>query len=255
VAARSSTFATHPSRVAPLPAIDGPVPDRKYGNADKLPWQEKQIAVADRSPTAFYDNVYNVLRRGELVILPTETVYGLAADALSATAVAKIFETKQRPHFDPLIVHLPGPDWLEKIAVIKGDARPLIERLATAFWPGPLTMVLPKTEWIPSLVTAGLTTVAVRMSAHPIFREVVQSFGQPLAAPSANRFGRISPTTAADVLEELVGRIPLIVDGGSTTHGIESTVIAPRGGVIEILRPGPITREELESFGQVQFRN
>ena len=196
-----------------------------------------------------------LLQAGEIVALPTETVYGLAADALSAPAVAKIFETKQRPHFDPLIVHLPGPDWLEKIAVIKGDARPLIERLATAFWPGPLTMVLPKTEWIPSLVTAGLTTVAVRMSAHPIFREVVQSFGQPLAAPSANRFGRISPTTAADVLEELVGRIPLIVDGGSTTHGIESTVIAPRGGVIEILRPGPITREELESFGQVQFRN
>jgi L-threonylcarbamoyladenylate synthase len=196
-----------------------------------------------------------LLQTGEIVALPTETVYGLAADALSATAVAKIFETKERPHFDPLIVHLPDRDWLEKVTVIKEEARPLIERLTAAFWPGPLTMVLPKTELIPSLVTAGLTTVGVRMSAHPIFREIVQSFGQPLAAPSANRFGRISPTTAEDVREELLGRIPLIVDGGSTAHGIESTVIALRAGKIEILRPGPVTREELASFGQVTLRN
>jgi L-threonylcarbamoyladenylate synthase len=196
-----------------------------------------------------------LLQAGDVVALPTETVYGLAADALSGTAVAKIFETKERPHFDPLIVHLPERDWLERVTVINEEARPLVERLTNTFWPGPLTIVLPKTEWIPSLVTAGLTTVGVRMSAHSIFREIAQSFGQPLAAPSANRFGRISPTTAADVQEELSGRIPLIVDGGSTIHGIESTVIAPRGGVIEILRPGPITREELASLGKVQLRN
>jgi L-threonylcarbamoyladenylate synthase len=196
-----------------------------------------------------------LLQAGDVVALPTETVYGLGADALSGTAVAKIFETKERPHFDPLIVHLPERNWLERVTVIDKEARSLIERLTNTFWPGPLTIVLPKTELIPSLVTAGLTTVGVRMSAHPIFREIVQTFGQPLAAPSANRFGRISPTTAADVLEELSGRIPLIVDGGSTIHGIESTVIAPLDGVIEILRPGPITREELAFFGKVQLRN
>lgn len=194
-----------------------------------------------------------LLRANEVVALPTETVYGLAADALSPAAVAKIFETKDRPHFDPLIVHLPDQSWLEKLTLIEEETRPLIESLTAAFWPGPLTMVLPKTKLVPSLVTAGLTTVGVRMSAHPIFREIAQAFGQPLAAPSANRFGRISPTRAADVLEELAGRIPMIVDGGSTTHGIESTVIAPRAGKIEILRPGPITREELASFGQVQL--
>jgi L-threonylcarbamoyladenylate synthase len=194
-----------------------------------------------------------LLRAGEVVALPTETVYGLAADALSATAVAKIFKTKERPHFDPLIAHLPDQGWLERVALIEEEARLLIERLTSSFWPGPLTLVLPKTELIPALVSAGLTTIAVRISAHPVFREVVQAFEQPLAAPSANRFGRISPTTAADVLEELSGRIPLIVDGGSTTHGIESTVIAIREGKIEILRPGPITREELAKFGEVQF--
>src|SRR5262249_38168122 len=123
-----------------------------------------------------------LLRAGEVVALPTETVYGLAADALAATAVAKIFDTKERPRFDPLIVHLPDQGWFERVALIAEEARSLIERLTSSFWPGPLTMVMPKTELIPSLVTAGLTTVAVRMSAHPIFREIVQAFGQPLAA-------------------------------------------------------------------------
>ena len=195
-----------------------------------------------------------LLRAGEVVALPTETVYGLAADALSARAVVKIFETKERPHFDPLIVHLPQRDWLERVAVIENGTRALIEKLIAAFWPGPLTIVVPRTEIIPSIVTAGLTTVAVRMSAHPLFAEVVQAFGQPLAAPSANRFGRISPTSAADVAEELSGRIPLIVDGGATHHGIESTVVAPRDGKIEVLRSGPITREQLAKFGEVRSR-
>ncbi len=195
-----------------------------------------------------------LLRAGEVVALPTETVYGLAADALSAKATVKIFETKERPRFDPLIVHLPELDWLERVAVIEGGTRALIEKLIAAFWPGPLTIVMPRTEIIPSIVTAGLTTVAARMSAHPLFSEVVQTFGRPLAAPSANRFGRISPTSAADVAEELFGRIPLIVDGGATQHGIESTVIAPHGGRIEVLRSGPITREELAKFGEVRRR-
>ncbi len=194
------------------------------------------------------------LRADAVVALPTETVYGLAADALSAKAVVKIFETKERPHFDPLIVHLPERDWLERVAVIEEGTRALIEKLIAAFWPGPLTIVMARTEIIPSIVTAGLTTVAVRMSAHPLFSEVVQAFGRPVAAPSANRFGRISPTSAADVAEELFGRIPLIVDGGTTQHGIESTVIAPHGGRIEVLRSGPITREDLAKFGEVRRR-
>jgi L-threonylcarbamoyladenylate synthase len=189
---------------------------------------------------------------GEVVALPTETVYGLAADALSEKAVVKIFETKERPRFDPLIVHLPERDWLERVVAIENDVRPLVERLTNSFWPGPLTIVLPKTELVPSVVTAGLTTVAARMSAHPLFAEVVAAFGKPLAAPSANRFGQISPTSATDVAEELSGRIPLIVDGGRTEHGIESTVIALREEAIEILRPGPITPEELSKFGQLR---
>lgn len=196
----------------------------------------------------------SLLQAGEIVALPTETVYGLAADALSAEAVVKIFETKGRPRFDPLIVHLPDLSWLEKVAVVEGDARARIEKLIAAFWPGPLTIVLPRTELVPPIVTAGLATIAIRMSAHPLFAEVVRAFGRPLAAPSANRFGRISPTAASHVAEELSGRIPLIVDGGATEHGIESTVIAVRDGGMAMLRAGPITREELAKFGEIRSR-
>jgi L-threonylcarbamoyladenylate synthase len=196
-----------------------------------------------------------LLREEKIVALPTETVYGLAADALSAEAVVKIFEAKERPRFDPLIVHLPELEWLERLAVVEEGARALIEKLIASFWPGPLTLVLPRSDLVPSIVTAGLETIALRMSAHPLFAEVVRTFGRPLAAPSANRFGRISPTTAADVAEELSGRIPLIVDGGATEHGIESTVIALRAGGIDVLRAGPITGEELAKFGAVRNRN
>ena len=195
-----------------------------------------------------------LLRAGEAVALPTETVYGLAADALADQAVVKIFETKERPRFDPLIVHLPSRDWLPRIALVEEATQSLVDQLTNSFWPGPLSIVLPRTEIVSTLVSAGLTTVAARMSAHPVFQEIVQAFGQPLAAPSANRFGRISPTSAAAVFEELSGRIPLIVDGGPTAHGIESTVIALRADRIEILRPGPVTREELEKFGEVHLR-
>lgn len=193
-----------------------------------------------------------LLRAGEVVALPTETVYGLAADALSANAVVKIFETKERPRFDPLIVHLPEMDWLEQVATVDAAMHRLIDGLILSFWPGPLTLVLPKDEIVPSIVTAGLPTVAVRLSAHPVFSEIVRAFGRPLAAPSANRFGRISPTSAADVAEELSGRIPLILDGGDAQHGLESTVIAPRDGVIELLRAGPITREQLARYAKVR---
>jgi L-threonylcarbamoyladenylate synthase len=192
-----------------------------------------------------------LLRQGEIVALPTETVYGLAADALNPIAVAKIFEAKGRPRFDPLIVHIPEQDWLEKIADLPTQDRQLILQLAEKFWPGPFTMVLPKRDIVLEIVTAGLDTVAVRISAHPTFSEIVQAFGKPLAAPSANRFGRISPTIAKHVLDELDGHIPLIIDAGPTTHGIESTIVAVRDGKIDILRRGPITSEQLSAFGAV----
>jgi L-threonylcarbamoyladenylate synthase len=207
------------------------------------------VARADREDAV--SQAVAVLEKGEPVALPTETVYGLAADALNPIAVAKIFETKERPHFDPLIVHLPDRDWLEKISELPAPDRPLILKLMESFWPGPLTIVLPKRAIVPEIVTAGLETVAVRFSAHPVFIRVLREFGKPLAAPSANRFGRISPTTAQHVLEELGGRIPLIIDAGPTSLGLESTIVAPRRGQIDILRRGPVTEEELSAFGRV----
>ncbi len=187
------------------------------------------------------------LAAGEPAALPTETVYGLAADALSPSACAKIFEAKDRPLNDPLIVHVPSPDWLDKLAHTTPSARALAEK----FWPGPLTLVLPRREIVPDIVTAGEDTVAVRMSAHAVFDTVVKKFGKPLAAPSANRFGRISPTTAGHVLAELDGRIPLILDGGPCTHGIESTIVHVLPGGLQILRHGPITEDDLRPFAPI----
>jgi len=192
-----------------------------------------------------------LLRKGDLVALPTETVYGLAANALNPIAVAKIFEAKERPRFDPLIVHLPNRDWLGRIVDVPAGDRQLIDKLTDKFWPGPLTIVLPKREIVPDIATAGLETVAVRLSAHPVFAEIVGELDEPLAAPSANRFGRVSPTTAQDVLDELDGRIPLIVDAGPTEHGIESTIVAVRDGKIAVLRRGPITDEQLSEFADI----
>jgi L-threonylcarbamoyladenylate synthase len=192
-----------------------------------------------------------LLREGEIVALPTETVYGLAADALNPIAVAKIFEAKERPRFDPLIVHLPDRDWLEKVVALPVQDRQLILDLADTFWPGPFTMVLPKREMVPEIVTAGLDTVGVRVSVHRVFSEIIRALRKPLAAPSANRFGRVSPTTAQHVLDELKERIPLIIDGGPTAHGIESTIVAICAGGIRILRRGPITEEQLSEFGKI----
>ena len=192
-----------------------------------------------------------LLRKGELVALPTETVYGLAANALNPLAVAKIFEAKERPRFDPLIVHLPNRDWLERIVEVPAGDRQLIGKLVDTFWPGPFTIVLPKSELVPGIVTAGFDTVAVRLSAHPVFDEIVGDLDEPLAAPSANRFGRVSPTTAQHVLDELEGRIPLILDAGPTEHGIESTIVAIGDSKIAILRRGPITHEQLAEFAEV----
>jgi L-threonylcarbamoyladenylate synthase len=213
---------------------------------------ETRVLPTD-TPQALADAVadgVNLLVAGKCVALPTETVYGLAADALRGEAVAKIFEAKERPFFDPLIVHLPTWDWLERLARVES---PIVEKLIEKFWPGPLTLVLPRRDIVPDIVTAGLDTVALRMSAHHVFRAVALQFGKPLAAPSANRFGRISPTTAEHVAKELSGRIPLIVDGGPCMIGIESTVVAVEKGRLRILRAGPVTLEELSAYGEVDF--
>lgn len=188
-----------------------------------------------------------LIAAGELVALPTETVYGLGAAALDPMACARIFEAKERPLNDPLIVHLPDRQWLECLA----QPNALALRLANAYWPGPLTLVLPRQNLVPDLVTAGQSTVALRMSAHPVFARISQIYGKPIAAPSANRFGRISPTSASHVLSELEGRIPLIIDGGPCLYGIESTIVRVHEQGVEILRHGPITKEQLSEFGPV----
>jgi len=198
-------------------------------------------------PTRGIPEAVEILTSGDPVALPTETVYGLAADALSPTACAKIFEAKERPLSDPLIVHVPSPEWLDKLA----RPTPAALALAEKFWPGPLTLVLPRREIVPDIVTAGEDTVAVRMSAHAVFDAVVKKFVKPLAAPSANRFGRISPTTAEHVLAELGGRIPLILDGGPCAHGIESTIVHVRPEGLQILRHGPITEDDLRPFAPI----
>ena len=197
------------------------------------------------------ERAVDLLHQGETVALPTETVYGLAADALAEDAVLKIFQAKSRPRFDPLIVHLPNTDWVDQVAIVDAAARSRFDRLRKQFWPGPLTFVFPKQTRIPDAVTAGLETVAFRLSSHPVFQKTIAAFGRPLAAPSANRFGRISPTAAAHVVEELDGLIPLVIDGGPTAHGLESTIVALRNDRIEVLRRGPITEEQLSEFGHV----
>ncbi len=198
-----------------------------------------------------------LLRAGEIVALPTETVYGLAADAWNPEAVAKVFAAKERPSFDPLIVHLASRGDLKKVALVPEDIAETVAKLTAAFWPGPLTLILPKHPDLPDLVTAGLATVAVRQSAHPVFRAVVKELGRPLAAPSANRFGRISPTSGSAVMKELEGRIPLIVDAGACSEGLESTIISiqPREGkkpLFLLHRAGPVTKEQLQDYGRVE---
>ena len=198
-----------------------------------------------------------LLRAGEIVALPTETVYGLAADAFNPEAVAKVFSAKERPSFDPLIVHIASRGDLKNVAIVPPEIEETVNKLIAAFWPGPLTLILPKHPDVPDLVTSGLPSVAVRQSAHPVFRAVNKELGHPIAAPSANRFGRISPTSASAVMKELEGRIPLIVDAGACAEGVESTIISiePRDGkkpIFRLHRAGPITKEQLQEYGRVE---
>jgi L-threonylcarbamoyladenylate synthase len=183
-----------------------------------------------------------LLEAGELVAFPTETVYGLGADAANPAAVARIFAAKGRPRTHPLIVHVSG------VAAARPWAAELPEaaaRLAAAFWPGPLTLVLPKAARVPEAVTGGQASVALRAPAHPVARALLAAFGRGIAAPSANRYGRISPTRAADVREELGDRVALVLDGGDCEVGLESTIVACLGNRVTLLRPGSISRSQV----------
>ena len=184
---------------------------------------------------------------GQPVAVPTETVYGLAADATNAEAVARIYEAKGRPSFNPLIVHVPDLESALRIGAFDDEAL----ALAKAHWPGPLTLVVPlrAESGIASLVTAGLGSIALRVPAHPAMQALLRATGRPLAAPSANASGRISPTRASHVLASLGGRIPLIIDGGPTERGIESTIVAATGGPLRLLRRGPIDVAAAETAG------
>lgn len=186
-----------------------------------------------------------LLRAGEVVAIPTETVYGLAANAYDGNAVSKIFKAKGRPQDNPLIVHIAKVETLSDLAA---EVPKAAKKLAATFWPGPLTMILPKSEKIPDAVSAGLPTVAVRMPSHPVAHAVIEAAGVPLAAPSANLSGSPSPTNAKYVLEDMHDRIPLILDGGSSAVGVESTVITLATARPRVLRPGGITVEQLRAL-------
>ena len=210
-----------------------------------LPFSPEAIAEAARLIVA-----------GEAVAVPTETVYGLAADATNAEAVARIYEAKGRPAFNPLIVHVSNLPAAQRIGQFDDEAL----ELAGRHWPGPLTLVVPLREeaGIASIVTAGLATIGLRVPAHPAMQALLRVIGRPLAAPSANASGSISPTRAEHVLKSLGERIPLIVDGGPTGRGLESTIVAATGGPLRLLRPGPIavdaeiaTSEKVEAPGQL----
>jgi len=202
---------------------------------DRMDEPESQRAMAQAA---------SILRRGGTVALPTETVYGLGANALDLKAVAAIFAAKERPGWDPLIVHVADEAML---AAVVGDVPEAARRLMRAFWPGPLTLLLPRSAQVPDAVTAGRPLVGVRMPGHPVALEVIRRAGVPIAAPSANRFGHTSPTTAEHVLEDLDGRIDAVVDAGPTAFGVESTVLDANTSPILIYRPGAVTVEQVRA--------
>jgi L-threonylcarbamoyladenylate synthase len=211
-----------------------------------LPFSDDAVAEAAR-----------LILAGQVVAVPTETVYGLAADATNPDAVARIYEAKGRPSFNPLIIHVPDLQSAERVAELTGGLRQLAEQ----HWPGPLTLVAPRCEdsGIASLATAGLDTIAVRVPRHPAMQALLRAVGHPLAAPSANASGSISPTRAGHVLRSLKGRIPLIVDAGPSEGGIESTIVGENEGKLRLLRPGlivlmdakPVSGGSIEAPGQL----
>jgi L-threonylcarbamoyladenylate synthase len=205
-----------------------------------------QTRVAPYSDDAVAEAARLILA-GEPVAVPTETVYGLSADATNAKAVARIYEAKTRPSFNPLIVHVSTIESAESIGELNAEAR----RLAERHWPGPLTLVVPLRQGagIASIVTAGLPTIGLRVPAHPAMQALLRAVDRPLAAPSANASGSISPTRAEHVLKSLGGRILLIIDAGATERGLESTIVAATGGPLRLLRPGPIEVDAEQASG------
>ncbi|GCE12551.1 L-threonylcarbamoyladenylate synthase [Tengunoibacter tsumagoiensis] len=209
-------------------------------------YETQILAVQPAEPEAAkIAQAATLIQAGELVVFPTETVYGLGANALNPQAVEQIFVAKGRPFNDPLIVHIAA---LETLQTLVSTLPPLALPLAQAFWPGPLTMIMPASSRVPGMVTAGLETVAIRMPRHPIALSLIRSAGLPIAAPSANRFMHVSPTTAQHVLADLQGRVPLILDGGACEVGVESTVLDLCSTIPTILRPGGISLEALRTI-------
>ncbi|NLJ33162.1 MAG: threonylcarbamoyl-AMP synthase [Firmicutes bacterium] len=207
--------------------------------------ETRVIHVARREDLPALEEAAEIIRAGGLVAFPTETVYGLGANALAGEAVRGIFAAKGRPADNPLIVHIAGEEELESlVSQVPARAKPLLAH----FWPGPLTLILPKQPHIPAETTAGLDTVAVRMPAHPVALALIHMAGVPVAAPSANLSGRPSPTTAQHVLADLAGRVDMVIDGGPTAVGVESTVVDLTREPPLLLRPGGVTREELREF-------
>jgi len=209
-----------------------------------------------KADAAAIEEAARLILGGQPVAVPTETVYGLAADATNGEAVARIYQAKGRPSFNPLIVHVADLDQARELGEFADAAMALAKR----HWPGPLTLVVPLKSGAPiaSLVTAGLPSIGIRIPAHPVMQALLRAIGRPLAAPSANASGAISPTRAAHVLDSLGGRIPLILDGGPTERGLESTIVAATGGPLRLLRPGPITvdavtatEDRIEAPGQL----
>lgn len=184
-----------------------------------------------------------IIKHGGLVAFPTETVYGLGADGLNPIAVAKIFETKSRPSFNPLILHIAKKKWIKNFTSIQNKK---IDLLTEKFWPGPLTLVLPKKDIVPDIVTSGNLTVAIRMPDHPVALKLIEYSGTPIAAPSANKFGHLSPTEASHVAKYLGEKVEMILDGGKSSVGVESTIIQFHENEFYLLRPGGLSKEEIE---------
>lgn len=205
--------------------------------------------MIEKATTTIIARAAALLKAGRLVAFPTETVYGLGAHALDANAVVKIFEAKERPFFDPLIVHIADT---RQLRILAREIPDKATKLMEAFWPGPLTVVLPKTKEVPEIVTAGLDTVAVRMPAHPVARSLLAGAAMPIAAPSANRFGMLSPTRAEHVERQLGEKVDLIIDGGPCEIGVESTIVKITGECVSVLRFGGMPLEDIQAIiGQV----
>lgn len=211
------------------------------------------IKISNNDDLNAYENAAMLIRDGQVVGMPTETVYGLAGNAYSEDAVRRIFEAKGRPQDNPLIVHISG---FSEIYDLVSEVPEKAKLLADKFWPGPLTIILPKSEKVPFCVTGGLDTVAVRCPSHPVANNLIKASGVPIAAPSANISGKPSPTRAEHVLKDMNGKIPLIIDGGECDEGVESTVITLATSVPKLLRPGNVTLSELRSvLGEVEVDN